>query len=117
MLYVTARINSGNSARPRSPDTATITHAATAISRAQLIQRFLRLSIIFPGDGKPMVRLRRAVVLGGERLGVLGREGSIDRPLELFVLVDMDHVIGRRLRPAVLVDHHLLLVADRLIER
>ena len=87
-------------------------NARRASREPTLVECLARLGVVFAGDGEAAVRLRRAIVLRREGLGVFRREGPVDRPLELLILVDVDEVVGRRRGPAVFVD--LLVVgADR----
>ena len=65
-----------------------------------LVQRLLRLCVVLAGQGEATVVFRCAVELGGERLGILGRERAVDRSRELLVLVHVDDIIRRRLSGA-----------------
>ena len=75
-----------------------------AVPELALVECFARLGVVLAGDREAAVRLRRAVVFRREGLGVFGREGPIDRPLELPILVDVDEEVGHRFGPAEFVD-------------
>ena len=89
--------------RDLAPGQRTEAEAAPA-AEPRVSERFLRLGVVLARHRDAAVRLARAVVLRGEGLGIFGRERTIDRTLELAVLVDVDHVVGRGAGPPVFVD-------------
>src|SRR4051812_46510871 len=140
MLYVTTRISRGNSASARQLATAIIAKHPTARrtvvhnfrvvlvvpswsistlnskpSTFQLIQRLLRLSIVFATHRHSPIVFRRAIKFRRKRLGVLRRKRPIDRSRELFVLVNVNHIIRRRrLGSPILVERLLRFISTSL---